>query len=378
MRRLLPLALLLLAAPVTAHAQKVIIQERIEDLETRVRADSNDPATHYNVGVGYLSKKRYADADRELRAAIALDPQFAQAYLALSLVHNWDDPFWKDLRKRGGDSLVTKTQDEFGKYERRAFLVDPLVDIRIYGATWRFSGSSHFIQGAQALMEGRYPEAYEHLDRSVQWLQGSQPLDSVSGGLVWMRGLAAAQVQNWDAATADFEALLRRAEREKKDSVDRVPLKGNELRYMMAAVRQRQGRADEAMRLYQEVAEADLGNYMAHVQLARLYEAQGQWAQCIAERRRAVDANPDDPSLLMDLGVTLGKASQYAEADSTLERAAAANPRDARPLYWLGLVRLKENRRDDAKAAFARFLALAPSRYERQIATAKQRLTELQ
>jgi Flp pilus assembly protein TadD len=49
-----------------------------------------------------------------------------------------------------------------------------------------------------------------------------------------------------------------------------------------------------------------------------------------------VDANPDDPSLVMDLGVTLGKAGRFADAEEALQRAEEANPRDARILFWLG------------------------------------------
>ena len=66
---------------------------------------------------------------------------------------------------------------------------------------------------------------------------------------------------------------------------------------------------------------------MAHVQLAGLAEMERDFTTAIVERRRAVDANPDDPSLLTDLGVTLGKAGQMEEAVAMLERAADANPR---------------------------------------------------
>jgi len=55
-----------------------------------------------------------------------------------------------------------------------------------------------------------------------------------------------------------------------------------------------------------------------------------------------------------------------------------ANPRDARVLYYLGIVDQQLSKKDDARSAFTRFLTLAPSRYERQIADAKQRLASLQ
>lgn len=60
-----------------------------------------------------------------------------------------------------------------------------------------------------------------------------------------------------------------------------------------------------------------------------------------------------------------------------LRQAIAANPRDARPQFYLGLTLEQLGQKDDARAALDRFISLAPSRYERQIAVAKQHLAAL-
>jgi Flp pilus assembly protein TadD len=93
---------------------------------------------------------------------------------------------------------------------------------------------------------------------------------------------------------------------------------------------------------------------------------------------RAVDANPDDPSLLLDLGITLGKAGMMPQAETRLQLAATANPRDPRPWFWLGLAQMEEGKKAEARESFTRFLALAPSRYDRQIGMARDRLAQLQ
>jgi Flp pilus assembly protein TadD len=80
----------------------------------------------------------------------------------------------------------------------------------------------------------------------------------------------------------------------------------------------------------------------------------------------------------MDLGVTLGKAGRFAEAEEALKRAAEANPRDARVLFWLGLCQTEQHKREEAKASLTRFVAVAPSRWEKQIGMANQRLAGLQ
>jgi Flp pilus assembly protein TadD len=61
-----------------------------------------------------------------------------------------------------------------------------------------------------------------------------------------------------------------------------------------------------------------------------------------------------------------------------LQRAAEANPRDARVHFWTGLCQAEQGKRDEAKASLTRFVAMAPSRWDKQIGLAKQRLQALQ
>ena len=361
----------------TTAAQKVLVAEPIALLEARVRADSNDPAAHYNVAMGYLSAKRFDDADRELREAVAIDARFADAWLALSVVHDLDDRYWKQLRRTGGDSAVQRAVEAERRLAARAFLIDPFVDIRILGGSMYGSKVGRLSQAITALVEGRYVEAADKLDREVaSWDKGSY--EKVPPMLLWLASLANSRADRPDNAIAQLQELLARFTRAAtKDSVQGTPLAANEHRYVIAALHQRAGHNLKATLLYREVLENDVSNYMAHVQLARLYEGTRQWDAAVAERQRAVQVNPDDASLLLDLGVTLGRANRFAEAVTALDQAVAANPRDPRPLYWLGIAHLQEGRRDDARAAFSKFVALAPSRYDRQLATARQRLEEL-
>ena len=380
MRQVSAIALVatLAAFPGAAAAQKVIVTEPLTVLESRARADSNDPAAHYNVAMGYLSAKRFDDAERELRDAVAIDARFADAWLALSLVHDLDDSYWKKLRRTGGDSAIRIAVEAERRHAARAFLIDPMVDVRILGGTMYSSKVGRLSQAVTALVEGRYDEAAAKLDKEIaSWGRGGS-LEKVPSGLLWLGSLASSRAGRPDDAIAHLQELLSRFTREAaKDSADATPLAANEHRYVIATLHQRAGRTADATRLYREVLENDVSNYMAHVQLARMHEAAKEWDAAVTERRRAADTHPEDPSLLLDLGITLGRAGRFGDAVTALEQAAAGNARDARPWYWLGIAHLQENRRDDAKAAFAKFVSLAPSRYDRQLATARQRLEEL-
>jgi Flp pilus assembly protein TadD len=115
---------------------------------------------------------------------------------------------------------------------------------------------------------------------------------------------------------------------------------------------------------------------MAHVHLADLYEQYQMWNEAIAERHRAVEANPEDAALERDLGTTLAHAGRAAEAEAVLRQAMDANPRDPGAPYTLGVIEQQLNKPVDARAALTRFLALAPSN-DARIGDAKGRLAKL-
>ncbi len=117
---------------------------------------------------------------------------------------------------------------------------------------------------------------------------------------------------------------------------------------------------------------------MAHVQIARIFEARGQWLKAADECRRAIAINPDDPSLLYDLGVTLGRGNRLQEAEEVLLQARKANPRDPRVPYVLGLVQISLHKNAEARESFQQFIAMAPSRYKNQTEDAHRRLAAIQ
>jgi tetratricopeptide (TPR) repeat protein len=190
--------------------------------------------------------------------------------------------------------------------------------------------------------------------------------------------MAAAQLAQYDSAIANLQRLVEFSQnQEHADTLLRHPLRTNEYRYVLAYVTQKAGHLNDAARLYEEALGQDIGLYMAHVRLAEIYQSAGRLDAAIVERRRALETNPEDANLLLDLGTTLARAAQWADAETTLRQAAAANPRDARIEYRLGVVEQQLGKNTEARDAFTQFLALAPSRYQGPIADAKQRLGTL-
>jgi len=380
------------AGPPPAAAQ-FKLTAKLPELEQRARADSNDPAAHYNVALAYWNAKRWDDADRSFRTSIMLDARFAPAYIALNyLPYARRGSLWDEVRERRVPAEWHERMEESDRLFRRAYLLDPFVELRSGDVvTPRSEAYLHLLEqyfgepirdyfdGLDLYFQADYPKAYDRLTRVILAWDGDAHPDRVPTMVFWWHGLAAAHVEKWDEATTDFERLIDRSlEPTRRDSLVHFPLRTNEFRYILANIKQRAGKMNEAIDLYREAVTNDIGLYMAHVRLGDIYETERMWPEAITSRRNAVNANPDDETLLLDLGKTLAAAGQPEEAVSVLQQATAANPRDPRPFLYLGLLLEQLGRKDDAKTALTQYIALAPSRYERQTAIAKQHLAALQ
>ena len=381
--------LIALGSPLEAQFR---LPMKLADLEQRVRADSNDPAAHFNVALGYWNAKRWPDADRALRTAIQLDARFAPAYIALNyLPFAQRSALWEEVRENRVPEEWKDRMEESDRLFRHAYMIDPLVELRsgdvvssrstayldvlerIFGEHVR-----DYFDGLDQYFTGEYQKAYDRFARVINELDGDRHPDRVPSTVFWWHGLAAAHVEKWPDAIADFERLIDRSlERTRRDSLVHFPLRTNEFRYVLAYVKQRSGEVNPAIDLYREAITNDIGLYMAHVRLAEIYETAGRLPQAVESRRNAVNANPENPSLLLDLGKTLAAAGQLTDAAEALRQATSANPRDPRPPFFLGLVLEQLGQKDAARTAFNQFIALAPSRYDRQIAMAKQHLDAL-
>jgi Tfp pilus assembly protein PilF len=382
----------LLPLPGGLRAQKIKLPKKLAELQTEVRADSNDAVLHYNVALGYWIEKKYDDAERELTQATTLDPRLAIAYLARAYLPFARRPqLWGEVVDHRAQPEFRKALQASDQDYRQAFMIDPLVDLRITAAVapkksafWAADEElaqiyNDWLQGFDDFREGNYSAALLRFDRMVrEFREGKTQLSRIPGGLLWFRSLAAAHIGRFDEATRDMQELLYRgAHVEHRDSIVYAPMRANEYRFVLATYMMQSGRDAEAKTLYREALQNDVGLYMAHVRLAAILEAEGKLVEAADERQRAVETNPDDATLLIDLAITQAKAGKVAGAQASLEEAARRLPRDSRPHYLLGLINQQSNRLAEAKQEFLRFIELAPHRLERQVSDARRRLATL-
>jgi Tfp pilus assembly protein PilF len=363
----------------------------IDSLERRMVVDSNDALLHYDLAMAYWKVKRFDDAERELKEAVHLAPQYAEAYLALSaLPQARGEKYWKKIEKDQGEDAVLTALESASRHYRRAFLLNPLVDLRVLGEVKEMSEIREgdmiiwvwwlkpLTRSMKAFKNGKYQEAFNILQRLLEDEKAGENGLNLPEAVLWYHGLTAAVLGKYDTAIHDFAVLTGRAVAdEKADPVTAVPLKANDYRYVLATMYYLAGRHEQAVPTFRRALEFDIALYPAHVQLARIFEAEQKWEEAIVERRAAVNANPDDATLLTDLGQTLLRAGRLNEASEALENAMRANSRDPLPPYLAGIVALRMNERASARAAFKRFLQIAPTRYARQIAEVRSQLPAL-
>lgn len=410
MRRWLALTKLALAMSLITSAASAQRPQPIEALLRRAVVDSNDPMAHYQLAMGYWEKKKWDEAERALRVATTLSPSFAEGWLALSILTvERGERYWKRYGEQHGWQAVDSALIQARLYQQRGFRSNPLLDLAMLG---RFRAQSRistglgvdlylwwagdFEKGVNALRQSRNDEAYQYFEKILQDRRAGDRASS-PWFILWHHGQAAARLGNYPQAIADFSLLTGRARAQESedqpagDEINRAlrSLTGelytdqglesqtNEFRYVMGLLYLLNGQLDVAIAVFQRALEFDVGLYQAHVQLARIYEAKQQWVQAIAARRSAVATNPDDHTLLVDLGATLMKSGQLEEAMDVLDQASELGPRDPQAPYMLALAATRKQDYPAARAAYTRFLALASSSDSYQIEEARRRLAEL-
>jgi tetratricopeptide (TPR) repeat protein len=373
-----------------AAAQRVQLLVPLDSLEQRAVRDSNDAPAHYELALGYWYFRKYDEAEKHLRQAITIEPHTAAAYLALSyLPYARRSRLWDEEEKGKVPAEWQPVVEEAWRFRRQAFLLDPMVDLKPLalmippGRTLGLTGRSEAIytyvmNGFGSFWDGQYGRAYQFF-RDIAGDASEEQRNKFASWFLWYEGLAAAHTSDYARAETDFRILLARSvAAEQMDGGATLAFsRANHYRYTLAVILAQAGKSTEAVSLLQATLTEDVGLYMAHVRLAEILEDQHRTRAAIEERRRAIAANPENATLLFQLGEALARAGELAEAQAVLRQARAANPRNVRALFVLGFVATQLGSAEEAREAYRQFLALAPSRFSVQKAEVEQHLNAI-
>lgn len=391
-RRKLAITILVILSPAgRARAQDSL--PSLSTLESRVKAgDSLDGLTQFRLALQYEFKGRYDDAEKALRTAIAADPRQAQSYALLGeLPYVRDKDLSKQERRHEVPPDRVPAVDSAKRLRARSFAVDPFGELHLFEgdplpqgaivlpnpnspATLRYLARV----GELAYFAERYDVSYGALDMYWTHRYGSTPADSIPTWLLLFHGLAATQEMMYPRAASDLQTLVNRGSTEEEaDTLLRVPLNANAYRYLLAIIKERDNKPVDAIQLYHDIIARDLGFYMAHARLGQLYRQYKMWDSATVEAQAAVEADPDDPSLLLDLGVIDAESGHLPEAAANFKRAIALDPRYPEVYYRLGLATQALGQIAEARDALTHFVSMAPRRMTIEVADAKKRLDSL-
>ena len=139
------------------------------------------------------------------------------------------------------------------------------------------------------------------------------------------------------------------------------------------------GRFSDATAQFNRAIAVDPNNAPAYQNLGIAALRSNDIAGAEAQLTRALQLNPRLPLALNTLGVVYVRKGDAARAQDAWKRSFAIDHRQYDALYNLGLLAAQSGNRAEARAALAEFVRIAPpSRYARDIATAKRALEVLQ
>jgi len=130
---------------------------------------------------------------------------------------------------------------------------------------------------------------------------------------------------------------------------------------VLGAIRQQQGRQDEAFHAFKMAAEFLPDDSEAHYNLGNYFYDQNQLAQAAACYQKAVRIEPGFAKAHYNLGSVLKDQGKFGEAETSYKKALKITPDNAQMHSNLGAMLNEQGRFDEAKSYFLRTLELDPS-----------------
>jgi predicted O-linked N-acetylglucosamine transferase (SPINDLY family) len=133
---------------------------------------------------------------------------------------------------------------------------------------------------------------------------------------------------------------------------------------VLGALAKQQGNHADALQYKQKAVELAPNDPEAHLNLGITLQALSRMSEAESAVRQAIALNPDFAEAHCQLAVLLFMQGQIAEAEACCSRALTLKPDLAEAHYHLGAIRLRQSCLQDAEAYFRRALQLRPAYYD--------------
>jgi tetratricopeptide (TPR) repeat protein len=121
----------------------------------------------------------------------------------------------------------------------------------------------------------------------------------------------------------------------------------------------KEGKAGEAIVLYEKARRNGAQNPQISRRLALLYDQQGDSPRALEEYKQLLKHNPKDADLLNDVGYCYYNLGKWDEAEKCLRQAVAINAGHARAWINLGMTLAQAKRTDESLEAFQKVVSPA-------------------
>jgi tetratricopeptide (TPR) repeat protein len=359
------------------------VNKSIEELQSSVQEDPNDPVAYYNLGVGYTAKKQYEEALEYFHKALEIEPHFSDAYFAIYCVEFAKDKklYKKAFDDKEYDPETEKKINEVRSYFNYALFYNPFFDWKISTIFLERSPYSDtpftpmiikiIYDGIAKFRTGNYEKAIERFDYVIEeWPEYRLPY--------FLRGISQAQLQKYEEAIKDFRFLIDKLEEYNKEKVLPIYLNPAELYYWIGFAYLKQEKLDKAEETFKKVIMENMGFYMAHYQISNICKMRGDYAGALKEVDAAIIAKPDDPIFHFSKGVCLNTMSRDWEAMQEYNNAISINPKFYKSYYALAIILESIGNKEEAAENYQNFIDKAPKSMNEFIEKAQTRIDSLE
>lgn len=355
------------------------ISETIEVLEGRVKGDPNDPVNHYNLGLGYVSKRKFSTAQACFDSALAINPGFAEAHFANYCVkYALNKKMYEALREDDLKKDTSQLVKSVDRHLQKATLYNPFFDWRVSTILLESPPVSndrsiqefinlfyeYFFNGFREFSLGNYSAAIQKLTNTIElvpdWTQ-----------CYLVRGYAYAQMGQYNSAIEDFQHVIDEMSQYNTKRILPVYINTAELKYLVAYAYERDKNIIAAEKEYQKVLLEDLSFYMAHVRLGRIFLAKKMTDQALQEFEAALLLEPNDAVIRYEHARTLVSMQRYDEALKDYENIISNFPKNSIAYYYSGILLNQLGKKGEALVFFQKFMEVSPTKNVEELANAK-------
>ncbi len=282
--------------------QRENFKDAAEALEEALKVFPRFAAAHHLLGsVLFHGLRQPQQAIAHLKHAVALHPNFAQAYLDLGKIYQRQH----------------KLEDAAAAFQKAADIYPQSPEAQLHLAV-----------------------AYDQADAWEPAIRAYETtLDLEAGQPTALYNLAALHNRrgNTDLAKQRLQTLIRLAP-------------GHAAAWLLLAqLAEQDGRTSEAIQAYRNVLDADPDSVDAHYALGYLLQTRNQAPQAAAHFREVIRLNPKHAEAHLNLGVILTNLDKFEQAEREYLNARDLNPTLADVYYNLGVL-YEFHRKDTARA----------------------------